>query len=103
MDVTGKLPTALLLTALAGLSTGIGSSFAYFIKKPKMIYLSFSLGFSGGVMIYISFMELLPSAIKAVGEPLGIICFFKGIVFIGLIDILILEAGNPHHFNIRKL
>ena len=90
--------TALILTTLAGLSTGIGSAIAYFIKKPKMQYLSFSLGFSAGVMVYISFMELIPSAIKNVGELWGVIAFFIGILFIGLIDILIPKTENPHHF-----
>ena len=42
---------ALLLTTIAGLSTGIGALIAYFIKKPKMSYLSFGLGLSAGVMI----------------------------------------------------
>ena len=89
---------ALILTALAGLSTGIGSAIAYFIKKPKTIYLSFSLGFSAGVMIYISFMELLPKALESEGEILGITAFFIGIIFIGLIDISIPEAKNPHSY-----
>lgn len=89
---------ALILTTIAGLSTGIGSAIAYFIKKPKMQYLSFSLGFSAGVMIYISFMELIPSAIRNVGELWGVIAFFIGIGFIGLIDIVIPKTENPHHF-----
>lgn len=89
---------AFILTALAGLSTGIGSAIAYFIKKPKMIYLSFSLGFSAGVMIYISFMELLPNAVESEGKILGITAFFIGIIFIGLIDMLIPEAKNPHSY-----
>lgn len=88
----------LLLTALAGLSTGIGSTIAYFIRKPKTVYLSFSLGFSAGVMIYISFMELLPRSIENVGEALSVMAFFVGIIFIGLIDIFIPEAENPHHY-----
>ena len=54
-----NLSFALLLTALAGLSTGIGSAIAFFIKTPKYSYLSVLLGFSAGVMIYISFAELL--------------------------------------------
>jgi ZIP family zinc transporter len=88
----------LLLTAIAGLSTGIGSAIAYFIRKPKIVYLSFSLGFSAGVMIYISFMELLPKSIENVGEARSIVAFFVGIIFIGIIDILIPEAKNPHHY-----
>ncbi|VVB60718.1 Zinc transporter ZupT [uncultured archaeon] len=51
MEFTQHIIFAFLLTLLAGLSTGIGSLIAYFIKKPKTIYLSFSLGFSAGVMI----------------------------------------------------
>ena len=99
MDVSGDIGFALLLTILAGLSTGIGSAIAYFIKKPKMIYLSFSLGFSAGVMIYVSFVELLPGALEVIEQILGIAAFFVGIIFIGVIDILIPKEKNPHHFS----
>ena len=93
-----RLGIALLLTALAGLSTGIGSAIAYCIKKPKTIYLAFSLGFSAGVMIYISFMELLPRGLEGSGRAWGIAVFFLGVLFIGLIDLLMPEAKNPHHY-----
>ncbi|MBN1637316.1 MAG: ZIP family metal transporter, partial [Deltaproteobacteria bacterium] len=89
---------AFLLTVFAGLSTGIGSAIAYLIKKPKTIYLSFSLGFSAGVMIYISFMELLSGSFKTIGEGWGLLSFFIGIACIGLIDIAIPELENPHDF-----
>jgi len=98
MDVSGNIGWALLLTVIAGLSTGIGSAIAYFIKKPRIAYLSFSLGLSAGVMIYISFMELLPGSFKAVGEIWGLLSFFIGIAAIGLIDALIPEAENPHEY-----
>ena len=98
IDISGNINLALLLTVIAGLSTGIGSVIAYFIKKPKMIYLSFSLGFSAGVMIYVSFVELLPGALEAMGQVLGVVAFFIGVAFIGIIDILIPEEKNPHHF-----
>ena len=98
MDITGNIGIALVLTCLAGLATGIGSAIAYFIKKPKMIYLSFSLGFSAGVMIYVSFVELLPNALENVGEVFAVTAFFIGIIFIGIIDMIIPEAKNPHHF-----
>ena len=58
-----NLGFALLLTVLAGLSTGIGSAIAFFIRRPKYSYLSFLLGLSAGVMVYISFTELLGTAI----------------------------------------
>ena len=98
MDVSANVGMALALTAIAGLSTGIGSTIAYFIRKPKITYLSFSLGVSAGVMIYISFMELLPEASEAVGEFWGLAAFFMGIGVIGLIDMLIPEPENPHEF-----
>jgi len=96
VSIFGNLMVALALTVLAGLSTGIGSIIAYFIWKPKMIYLSFSLGFSAGVMVYVSFMEMMPSAILGVGELTAVMAFFIGMVFIGVIDFAIPEMHNPH-------
>ncbi|MBW8040019.1 MAG: zinc transporter ZupT [Planctomycetes bacterium] len=98
MGISANVGIALGLTVFAGLSTGIGSAIAYFIKKPKIIYLSFSLGVSAGVMIYISFMELLPEATEKVGQFWGLAAFFMGIGAIGLIDLLIPENENPHEF-----
>lgn len=98
MDIPGNVGLALLLTTIAGLSTGIGSTIAYFLKKPKISYLCFSLGLSAGVMLYVSFVELLPEAFDTVGEIVGIYAFFAGIAVIGLIDALIPEVENPHAF-----
>lgn len=84
---------ALILTTLAGLSTGIGSAIAYFIKKPRYSYLAVLLGFSAGVMIYISFAELLKTAIDDVGFQTANIAFFAGIVLIAVVDILV-----PHSY-----
>jgi ZIP family zinc transporter len=98
MDAPGNVGIALGLTLLAGLSTGIGSTIAYFIRRPKIVYLSFSLGLSAGVMVYVSFMELLPSASRSVGEPLSLLFFFIGIAFIGIVDLLVPEVENPHNF-----
>ena len=47
----------LLLTLGAGLATGIGSAIAFFAKRTNKRLLSFSLGLSGGVMIYVSFVS----------------------------------------------
>jgi len=98
MDVTENLGAAFALTVFAGLSTGIGSAIAYFIRKPKIVYLSFALGLSAGVMIYISFMEMLPDAIETVGEAWALVAFFAGIAIIGAIDWLVPETENPHHY-----
>jgi len=97
MDGSGNVGIALTLTMAAGLSTGIGSAIAYFIKRPKMIYLSFSLGLSAGVMIYVSFVEMLPEAMEQIGDGLGVLFFFVGIAFIGMVDLMVPEPGNPHN------
>lgn len=98
MELPENAGIALLLTVFAGLSTGIGSAIAYFIKKPKVVYLSFALGLSAGVMIYISFMEMLPDAIETVGQIGALAAFFIGIAVISIIDMLIPESENPHSY-----
>jgi ZIP family zinc transporter len=97
-DVSQNLGPAFALTVFAGLSTGIGSAIAYFIRKPKVVYLAFALGLSAGVMIYISFMEMLPDAMEIVGDAWALVAFFGGIAIIALIDWLVPEAENPHTY-----
>ncbi|HEH3630275.1 TPA: zinc transporter ZupT [Campylobacter jejuni] len=95
---------AMLLTLFAGFSTAIGSIIAFFSRKDNLRVLSLGLGFSAGVMIYISFMEILPTALKDFknhydshwAELLGLACFFGGILISLLIDKLIPEDVNPH-------
>lgn len=99
MEIEPNVGLALLLTTIAGLSTGIGSAIAYFIKKPKMSYLCFSLGLSAGVMLYVSFVELIPDAFESVGEIWGLYAFFTGIIIMGIIDLLIPDIENPHHYD----
>jgi ZIP family zinc transporter len=94
---SGNVGIALTLTLVAGLSTGIGSAIAYFIRRPKVVYLAFSLGLSAGVMIYVSFMELLPVAIQSVGQAKGLLAFFLGIAFIGIVDLVVPQRENPHN------
>ncbi|MCL2167731.1 MAG: zinc transporter ZupT [Lentimicrobiaceae bacterium] len=92
------------LTLIAGLATGIGSLIALLAKRTNTKFLCASLGFSAGVMIYVSFMELLPEAkaelIQHFGDKTGtmslLLAFFGGIGLITLIDFLIPESNNPH-------
>lgn len=58
----------LMLTLGAGLATGIGSTIALFAHRTNKRLLSFSLGLSGGVMIYVSFVELFQQA-RRLSEP----------------------------------
>jgi len=79
----------LLLSLIAGLSTSIGSFIAFFMKKPSPQFLSFIMGFSAGVMILISFVELLQNSIYEIGLFLGLLFFFLGMIIMFLIDILV--------------
>ncbi|MDR0746036.1 MAG: zinc transporter ZupT [Mediterranea sp.] len=95
---------ALLLTLFAGLATGIGSMIAFFAKSTNKKFLSFSLGLSAGVMIYVSFVEIFAQAQDLLvvelgttkGMSLTVFCFFAGMLLIGVIDRLVPSFENPH-------
>jgi len=92
------------LTLLAGLATGIGSVLAFFTSTTNTKFLSWMLGFSAGVMIYVSMIEIFVKAkdalVGSVGSQLGnwltVIGFFGGMLLITLIDKFVPEQGNPH-------
>lgn len=92
------------LTLFAGLSTGIGSCIAYFAKHTNVRFLSISLGFSAGVMIYISLVEILHKAMADLQGSMGARAghwaatgaFFGGMAVIALIDKLVPSYENPH-------
>ena len=92
------------MTLLAGLSTGIGSLIALIAKRTNTKFLCASLGFSAGVMIYVSFMEIMPEARLGMtalfGNKTGMIAlglaFFGGMGIITLIDLLVPKMNNPH-------
>lgn len=100
----GNVWLAFGLTALAGLSTGIGSAIAFFAKKTNTKFLSISLGFSAGVMIYVSMIEIFFKAQDSLQDAMGlkngaiatVIAFFAGMLLIGVIDRLIPQKDNPH-------
>lgn len=94
----------LLLTLGAGLATGIGSAIAFFARRTNKRLLSFSLGLSGGVMVYVSFVELFQQANATLAAEWGsraggavtVAAFFAGILLIGIIDRLVPSVENPH-------
>ena len=88
-----------ILSILAGLSTGIGAALALFVKRTDTRMLTFALGASAGVMVYISFMELMPASGEMLGESARwgtTLAFFGGMALACLIDRLIPEDENPH-------
>ncbi|MGA0210381.1 MAG: zinc transporter ZupT [Pontimonas sp.] len=53
---------AFLVTLGAGLATAVGAAVGLFARHTNRQFLALALGFSAGVMIYVSFVEILPKA-----------------------------------------
>ena len=95
------------LTMIAGLSTGLGSILAFFTKRSNNKALSGALGLSAGVMVYISFMEMMPQSLHLLSLQNSeqqatiymLLAFFGGIALIWGIDLLIPEDENPHEMH----
>ncbi|PLX75161.1 MAG: zinc transporter ZupT [Desulfuromonas sp.] len=104
---TGNVLFAFGLTLFAGLATGIGSALAFFARTTNTRFLSLSLGFSAGVMLYVSFVEIFFKArtelVATLGNPVGtwvtVGAFFGGIALIALIDRLVPNYENPHELH----
>ena len=88
-----NIALALLLSTLAGLATTVGALLALFVRKPGSRFMSLSLGFSAGVMLLLSFMELLAHGIATVGFGLAYTAFFAGMLAMFAVDVAI-----PHHY-----
>jgi zinc transporter, ZIP family len=95
---------ALGLTVFAGMATGIGSVIAFTAKRTNYRFLSVATGFSAGVMLYVSFVEIFLKGAESLSATYGDYWgnwvnaggFFAGVLFIGLIDTLIPAEENPH-------
>jgi len=103
---------AFLLTLFAGVSTGLGGIAVLKAKITNMKFLAASLGFSAGVMIYVSFVEIFDEGSKHListmgdkkGQIISVLSFFAGVAIIGIIDKLIPQESNPHEMvNITEL
>jgi zinc transporter, ZIP family len=92
------------MTLFAGIATGIGSIIAFFANRTHYRFLSISTGFSAGVMLYISFVEIFQKGAESLtaqygdsrGQWINAASFFAGIALIAVIDALIPTAENPH-------
>jgi len=105
MDISrDRVLFAFALTLFAGLSTGIGSALAFYTKQTNKKFLSAALGFSAGVMIYVSMIEIFPKAKESLEVVYGAtkgywvttIAFFGGIAIIAIIDKFVPSGENPH-------
>ena len=90
---------AFIISFLAGISTLLGAIIIFFTKSKSEKIVSCSLGFAAGVMISVSFSDLLPEAQKAIaahsGETWAII---YSVIFmvIGLCLALPIDYFVPH-------
>ena len=95
---------AMGLTLFAGLATGVGSVIAFTARRTNYRFLSVATGFSAGVMLYVSFVEIFFQGLESLTEHYGdywghwvnAASFFGGMLVIGVIDNLIPAARNPH-------
>ncbi|MDD4206112.1 MAG: zinc transporter ZupT [Candidatus Delongbacteria bacterium] len=100
----GNVILAFSLTLFAGLSTGIGSVMAFMSKGFNPKFLAGSLGFSAGVMIYVSLVEIFDKARESLagfygpekGYYLTTLSFFAGMALIAIIDKMVPSFENPH-------
>jgi ZIP family zinc transporter len=91
--MSADLVSGLILSALAGLSTTLGSLLVTFVRKPGSRFMSLTLGFSAGVMLLLSFMELLAGGVEEVGFVSAYVAFFAGMVVM-----LVLDMAIPHEY-----
>ena len=95
---------AFTVTLFAGLATGIGSTIAFFAKTTSKGFFAVSMGFSAGVMIYLSFAEILPKAKDYIESETGSVeaaaiaagALIAGMVLMAVIDALVPSGANPH-------
>lgn len=95
---------AAALTLAAGLSTAIGGLVVLKRKEPSAGFLAAALGFSAGVMLWVSFLEIIPGARASLAEEMSepaaewltLMAVFAGVGVIALIDRLVPAEVNPH-------
>lgn len=101
---TQTLIIAFSLSTIAGLSTGFGSLIGLFTKKTNTTFLAVALGFSAGVMLFVSFIDIIPKATENLelmydektAFNLTLISLFVGIAITMIIDKIIPDYKNPH-------
>lgn len=80
-----------------GVGTGSGGLVTFFTKNPSSRFLSVILGFAAGIMLEVSFLELIPEAVAQGG-------FYSGSAGLigGIITLLLLDNILPHHHHYSK-
>eukprot|EP00959_Pyramimonas_sp_CCMP1952_P100598 2104454-Pyramimonas_sp.AAC.2 len=96
MHTAGTVLRALMLTMLGATGTGIGGLIIILNPKaPSKRFLGLVQGLAAGLMLSISFLDLMPHAVAAIGFPIANVCFFAGALFFTLVVRLVPEP-SPH-------
>lgn len=98
---------ALSLTVVVGLSMGLGGLLSFFINNLNKKFLAITLSFAAGIMIYVSFMEMLPEGmhliedyIGEVGNLIALGWFFGGMFMTAILEKIVhMFAGEYHDHN----
>ena len=90
---------ALILSTLAGLSTVLGGFITFFIKENSLKFLSFGLGLSAGVMLFISLVDLYPESCEMIKNQMGESFLFLSVIFfaIGILLAVLIDYFIPDH------
>ena len=105
MYIPENIGIAFSLTMLAGLTTAIGGAIAFITQKDNLKILSLGLGFSAGVMIFISLVDIIPEAYKMLQANFGDIykwLVFGGFIF-GLLISVLIDYFLPDHVDTEEL
>lgn len=102
-------PLAFVLVIAAGLSTALGAAAVFFQRLVALAskqVLAAGLGFSGGVMLYVSFAEIFVKSQGAFTDAgndahhaymLATVCLFLGMLMLRLLALLVHKIDGDHH------
>ncbi|MFO7676626.1 MAG: zinc transporter ZupT [bacterium] len=89
----GDVLLALAISAGAALATTVGSFIAMLFRRPGPKVMAFMLGFAAGVMMFVSFAELLRESVGLLGFAPAVLAFFGGLGLMFVVDLVV-----PHLF-----
>ena len=105
MNIPNNIGLAFSLTMLAGLTTAIGGAIAFVTKKDNLKTLSVGLGFSAGVMIFVSLVDIIPNseALLKVNFPNLYQWLVFGGFILGIVVSVLIDYFLPDHVDTEEL
>jgi len=105
MNIPNNIGLAFSLTMLAGLTTAIGGAIAFVTKKDNLKALSIGLGFSAGVMIFVSLVDIIPGAenMLKINFPNRYQWMVYGGFILGIVISVLIDYFLPDHVDTEEL